>query len=487
MHTIGIILLTVLGIVCILLAVAMFRTLAMKRPEKKQRPAPSRSEEEQEKLAERFARLIRIYTPSHREGQNDLEPFARLQAEIDSLFPLCTEKLEKTTLEGVLIYRWKGKDSTLPPLQLMGHQDVVPADEKSWSVPPFEGVIRDGALWGRGTMDDKCNIFCQLTAAENLLREGFVPPRDVYFVYSANEENSGDGSVKAVQWFRERGIEKLACAWDEGGALVEKVLPGLDRPFALIGIREKGYVDIRISARGEGGHSAAPNRQTPVTRLAAYIDEVNRKQPFTRKFSPEIEEMFRNLAPSFGFGMRMVLGNLWLFKPLLVRIIPKISAQAGALLGTTCAFTMMQGSNASNVIPAEASIVANLRPGFSQNAEQSVEVLKKIGKKYDLSFEILKSRDASPSSDSNGSACRYLMRCIRDRFPDCGISPYVMTGCTDNRHYAALTDQCLRFYPVRLTGQQLGSMHGNDENISLNALSDAADFYEYFLRNYPEE
>lgn len=480
---VGKIVLWILIVLAVLLVIAIIRALLLKAPAKEQRMAVSRNEKELQEMGERFARMIRVETIS-KNGDEDLSAFDQLHDVIDELFPLCTKTMEKNVVHGVLIYRWKGKDSSALPILMMGHQDVVPVDPSGWKYPPFGGEIHDGALYGRGTMDDKCNIFCQMSAIEGLLAKGFVPPCDVYLSYSINEETSGNGAKEAIDWLKAHGVNRLALALDEGGAVVDKAMAGMDRPYAVIGITEKGYVNLKVTASGEGGHASAPKAETPVTRLCEFVSDVNRKQPFERVMTPHVQSMFEGMAPSFDFGMKLLMGNLWLFRPLLVKLMPKVNNQAGALLGTTCAFTMMKGSDAANVIPSHASMVANLRTGFTQNVEESVNVLKKIGAKYDLEFEVLYSREASPVTPTDSAAYKYLEGCIRHQFPDCGVAPYVMTGGTDNRWYAELTENCLRFYPVRLTSEELSCMHGNNERISLDACSDAIDFYAYFLEHY---
>lgn len=483
MKTVGMILLWVVIIFLILVLIAVIHTLTLKAPERKPAKPCARTADELNEMGNRFARLIQVKTISLPDDSDALEPFDQLHLVIDELFPLCHQQLEKTVLHGVLIYRWKGKDSKAMPILLMGHQDVVPADPEGWSQPPFSGNINEGKLWGRGTLDDKCNIFCEMSAVENLLKQGFVPPCDVYLQYSVNEETSGHGAESAVNWFKERNI-RFAAVWDEGGAVIDKAMAGMDRPYAVIGITEKGYIDLKITARGAGGHSSAPKSVTAVTRLADFMHEVDHAQPFKREFTPQVSAMFTNMAPSFGFGMRLLLGNLWLFNPLLTVVMPKINAQAGALLGTTCTFTMMKGSDATNVIPTEAYVIANLRTGFTEGVDASVAKLQKIADKYDLSLEILSSREASPVTPQDSNVFKYLQQCIADCYPDCGCSPYVMTGGTDSRHYSCISDNVLKFYPIRITSAQLGSMHNINECIDLTSCSDAIDFYQYFLEHY---
>ena len=480
------ILLVLLAVLAVLLVLAAVRALLLKAEPARAPRQPSRTPAELEQLGQDFARMIQVETLSRNSGE-DLSQFQRLHAVMKELFPLCAQQLEQIDLGDALLYHWQGRDASKLPILLMGHQDVVPVNPQGWRVPPFGGEIHEGSIYGRGTSDDKCAIFCEMRAVENLLKQGFVPPCDVWLAYSINEETSGHGAPHAVQWFREHGIERFAMTWDEGGAIVENVMPGVDRPFAMVGIAEKGYVNVKITARGAGGHSSAPPRQTTVTRLAAFMTEFNRKQPLERKMIPEVRQMLENLAPCCGFGMRLVLGNLWLFQPLLMKVLPGAVPQAGALLGTTCAFTMMHGSEAPNVIPGEAYVIANLRTGFTQDAAASVAVLKKYAAKYDLDCEVPEAREATPISHTDSAVFRYLKQCIAERYPDCGVTPYLTTGGTDARSYADMTDACIRWYPFRLSGKELGAMHADNESIRLTSLSDGADFYQYFLEHYVPE
>ena len=433
--------------------------------------------------AEKLGAMIRIPTVSKHEHE-DLSQFYLYHKELEKLFPLIHEKLEKTVLNGTLLYRWKGRDDSLLPILFMGHQDVVPASDEGWSVPAYSGEVVDGCLYGRGTLDCKGTMYVQLQAVEELLEEGFVPLCDVYLEYSINEETGGDGAAAAMRHLRDKGI-RLALVMDEGGAVIEQAVPGMDRPYAVIGITEKGYMDVKITARGKGGHSSTPPRNTPAARLYAFASEIERKRPFKKKLIPEAALMLKKMAPAFSFPLRFVLGNLWLFQPLVVAAMPMISPFGEALLATTCCFTMMKGSDAANVIPKEPYLIANLRTSVHQNCQESLNVLKKYGKKYGLEFEVLLQRDASAVSNVNSEAYRYVDRCIREHFPDAGTAPYLIMGGTDCRHFHALTDTALRFCPIRMTNKQNDSCHAVDENVTLSALAEGVRFYKKFLRGYP--
>ncbi|MBR5125177.1 MAG: M20/M25/M40 family metallo-hydrolase [Oscillospiraceae bacterium] len=431
---------------------------------------------------EKLGAMIRIPTVSRHEHE-DLSQFYLYHQELEKLFPLLHEKLEKTVLNGTLLYRWKGSDPEKLPVLFMGHQDVVPATDEGWSVPAYSGVVKDGCLYGRGALDCKGTMYVQMQAVEELLGEGFVPPCDVYLEYSINEETGGDGAAAAMRHLRDQGI-RFAFVLDEGGAVIDEAVPGMNKPYAVVGVTEKGYMDVKITARGKGGHSSTPPRNTPAARLFAFASEIERKRPFRKKMIPEVKEMFRQMAPAFSFPLRFLLGNLWLTQPLVMAVMPVVSPFGEALMATTCCFTMMKGSDAANVIPKEPYLIANLRCSVHQNCEESLNVLKQYGKKYDLDFEVLLSRDASPVSDIHSAAYGFIENTIRAHFPDAGVAPYLIMGGTDCRHFHALSDTALRFCPVRMTNEQNASCHAVDENVTLASLAEGVRFYKRLLKDY---
>ena len=431
---------------------------------------------------EKLGAMIRIPTVSKHEHE-DLSQFYLYHQELEKLFPLIHEKLEKTVLNGTLVYHWKGADQGKLPVLFMGHQDVVPASDDGWSVPAYSGVVKDGCLYGRGALDCKGTMYVQMQAVEELLAEGFVPPCDVYLEYSINEETGGDGAAAAMRYLRDKGI-RFAFVLDEGGAVIDEAVPGMNKPYAVLGVTEKGYMDVKITARGKGGHSSTPPRKTPAARLFAFANEIERKRPFKKKLIPEVQEMFRQMAPAFSFPLRFLLGNLWLTKPLVKAAMPVVSPFGEALMATTCCFTMMHGSDAANVIPKEPYLIANLRTSVHQNCEESLAVLKKYGKKYGLEFEVLLSRDASTVSDIHSAAYGFIEKTIRAHFPDAGVAPYLIMGGTDCRHFHALSDTALRFAPVRMSNEQNASCHAVDENVTVTSLAEGVRFYKRLLENY---
>lgn len=470
-----------LAVFVVLLGIAVVRTVTIKAS------APALcdtviSEEECAVAARKLGAMVRVPSVSKREDE-DLSEFFKLHAVLEEQFPLLHEKLEKTVLNGSLLYLWKGRDPAAKPILLMGHQDVVPASDEGWRTGAYSGEVIDGNLYGRGALDCKSTMYVELQAVEELLAEGFTPKCDVYLSYSINEETGGDGAAAAVRYLKERGIT-LALVIDEGGAVIEAPVAGMDRPYAVIGVTEKGYMDLKITARGKGGHSSTPPRNTPAARLFAFANEIERKRPFQKALLPETVEMFAAMAPSFSFPLRLILGNIWLFKPLLMALMPIVSPFGEAVMATTCCFTMMRGSDAANVIPKEPYLVANLRTSVHQGCEASLAVMKKYAKKYDLDIEVIMQRDASPVSNIHSREYAYVCDCVRRQFPDVGIAPYIIMGGTDCRHFHALTENALRFAPVRMTNAQSASCHAVDENVTVAALAEGVRFFKMFLKGY---
>ena len=465
------------GLLLLLLAAAVVRTLMIPARKSLYRP-PAEDDAPAASLAKKLSAMVRCDTTSY-PNQAEPEKFRAFHQVLEAQFPLVHKHLEKTDIDGNLLFYWKGKSQEAPIL-LMSHQDVVPA-EGQWSHAPFSGDIAEGKVWGRGAADTKASLMAFFQAAEDLLAEGYAPAHDVYLASSCTEEWGGDGAPKIVEELKRRGV-KLFLVCDEGGGIISEPIGGIHGNFAMVGVFEKGKANVRFTARSTGGHASTPVKNTPAARVAAFIHSMETRSPFKRKLLPEVTSMFERLAPYAPFGLRLVFGNLWLFGPLLKIALPMISAQAGAMLQTTAAFTVLSGSEAYNALPQEASVGVNMRFIPHQGEAESLALIRKRAEQFGLETEVLLSNDYSTPVDIHGEAFRQVERVAAETFPGLPVSPYVMTGATDAYFYQEICPSCIRFAPVIYGPEQMKGMHGIDENIECSCLPGAVRFYQNLIR-----
>ncbi len=443
--------------------------------------AVSWTSEEERQYAEKLSAMVKVPTISKKEDE-PYETFLRFQETLSGLFPRAFSTLEVHDVNGNLLRRWKGTDSAKNGILLMGHQDVVPVDQVGWTKDPFSGAIEDGCVWGRGAMDCKSTVFCELQALEELLEEGFAPKQDIWFFSSRNEENSGGGAEAAVNYLQSQGV-RLDLVMDEGGAIVGGMFPGLKAPVAAIGVVEKGFCNVKFTAKSDGGHSSTPPKNSPLVRLSKLMVEVDKKLPFQAKLVTPMPEILDNVAPYLSFPLRFLLANHKVFGGLIKTAFVHLSGQTRAFVQSTAAFTMAEGSTAPNVLPDAASVICNIRPSIQQNAQQTVAVLQKIAAKYDVETEVLFSRDASNTSAPDSAEFKTLETNLHACLPDCVVTPYLMTGGTDSRQFERICKNVLRFTPTRLTKAQLEAMHAANENVSVSAIAEGVKIYKYLLQH----
>jgi len=462
----------------ILFLIAILRTLLLKP--KKAFYEYSDDMDKSNEYANKLSKMVQYETISVR-GENQEEKFRGFHKVLEELFPNVFNNLEKIEIDGNLLMKWKGLDDSLDPIILISHQDVVPADG-TWIYPPFSGTIADGKIYGRGTGDIKCGVFSFYQAVEELLISGYRPKCDIYLGSSCTEEIGGDGASKIVNWFKNRNIHLFLLS-DEGGSIVENPVGGVSGAFAAIGIFEKGYGDIKFSAISNGGHSSTPKKNTPIPKLAKFINYVETHNIFKKKLTKPVKAMFTNLAPyADSFFLKMFMYNLWLFKPLLLLLIGDISNEALAMFKTTVCFTMCKGSDGYNVIPSLAYVTANLRYIPHQGMEESNKKIMKLAKKFGLESEFITGNDYSNSLDLDGLPYQMTVKTINKVFPNVGIMPYVVTGGTDSRFFDPICDNCVRFSPIIFTKDQLKGMHGLNENITISTLPKAVEYYKELIK-----
>lgn len=457
-------------------AAALLRTLTS--PPRKASYRPSEKDDDRAlAYARKLSAMVRYDTTSVRDtDQRDL--FLGYHRVLEDQFPLVHRYLEKTEIGGNLLYCWKGKSSE-KPIVLMGHQDVVPASG-DWDRDPFSGDIEDGSVWGRGAVDTKCSVMAFMQAAEELLSEGAIPPMDIYFSSSCTEEWGGPGCCSLVDELKRRGVRPFLVL-DEGGGIYTDPMFGIRGNFAMVGVFEKGKANVRFTAEGRGGHPATPVKNSPIARLSAFVTDVEKRQPFRCRLEPSVRAMLETLAPYGSFPIRLVLGNLWLFSPLVTWGAPLVSGQAAAMLRSTISFTMASGSQACNVMPEKASVSANMRFIPHQGMEESLEIIRKRAARFGLKTEVIEGSDFTPPVDIRGDAFRLVADTVRETFPDCPVSPFVLTAATDAVFYQEICDSCIRFAPVVYSPEEKRGIHGINEHLHYNSLPGAVDFFKNLI------
>ena len=434
-------------------------------------------EERDLRYAERLAEMIRCRTVSKKDGF-EAEEFLKLRQVIETLFPRMTEAAERTILgKDAYLYKLKGRDEGRN-VMVMSHHDVVEA-KGTWQEKAFGGTIRDGKLWGRGTVDTKTPLFAEFTAIEELLEEGFVFPGNVYLFSSHNEETGGDGALLALDYFNEK---KICFDWiiDEGGVVIEPPMAGIDRKCAMMAVHEKGRCTAQLSAKNLPGHAGLEGgHKTPVMRMAEFMAEVDEKKPFIRKLHPEVRGMFEAMAPHMSFPMGFVFSHLNLFSGLLIKMMPKLNAAAGEMLGTGCTFRRLSTDEEGNCVGE-----AFLRCINDADFAKDLATLREIAAKHAVEITVRDEDNEyySPASLESGGY-RYIKKTVEESFPYAAAVPFILPAGTDARHFSNLSDAVIRFAPIDIDKQQYASVHGENENISVDKLHLAVDFYKRLLKN----
>lgn len=463
------------ALLVILVLVLVIRALAFV-PEKREIEKVAPIFINNEKAVSDLAEMIKCKTVSSNDKSlEDESEFERFVALLPKLFPLV---YEKCTLENPsdrsLLFKWEGKCHDAPTV-LMSHYDVVSVVEEDWEKPPFDGVQENGVLWGRGTLDTKGTLNGILQAAEILIAEGFVPENDIYFAFGGDEEINGSGAIAIVDLFEKRGITP-GLVVDEGGAVVENVFPGVTSPCALIGIAEKGMVNIEYSVKGGGGHASSPAVHTPVGRLSAACIKVE-NSPFKFGISKPAMALFDTLGRHSTFVYRLIFSNLWFFGPVLNIITKKTGGELNALVRTTTAFTQMEGSKGMNVIPPYAKMVSNHRIKEGETPESVAERIRKIVDDEKINVSIISGMPPSVISDTDCEAWERVKLTVGETWQDAIISPYLMLACSDSRHWGRISDKVYRFSAMALSKEERSTIHGNNEKIPFATVTKTVEFY----------
>ncbi|NLT15220.1 MAG: M20/M25/M40 family metallo-hydrolase [Clostridiales bacterium] len=467
----------VLALIVAFLGVILIRA-AIFRPRTEKEDEPETVDFDRDAAVSTLQELIHCRTVSFYDpAMEDDTEFERFIGLLPELYPEVARECILTRLPNrALLFKWNGTEHNAPSV-LMSHYDVVPVDADKWTKPAFDALIdENGVLWGRGCLDTKLTFNGIMYAANHLITRGYKPSQDIYFAFSGGEEVNGPGAVHIVDWFENHGITP-ALVVDEGGAVVENVFPGVQRPCALIGIAEKGMMNIELSVSSSGGHASSPKPHSPIGILSRACCRLE-NHPFKMHITESAAEMFDTLGRHSSFMYRIIFANLWCFGGILDTMSKKKGGELNALLRTTVAFTQASGSQAPNIIPPTASFVANLRLNPRDSVDSALGYVKSIAGDENVHFTVgAGAINPSAISEIRCSAWGKVAEAVADTWPGCIVSPYLMVQCSDSRHYGRISNHVYRFSAADLTAEERSSIHGNDEHVRVEVVKRAVEFY----------
>ena len=444
------------------------------------------TDDEKEWIINSLAEMIKCKTVSHIDSEkDDKKEFDKFEKLLQINFPSVYAKSEFIKLgEKSLLFFIKGSSANPKNIVLMAHYDVVPADEKNWSKPAFSGHKENDVLWGRGTLDTKGTLNGVMCSMEKLLKSGFIPKHNFYLAFGGDEEINGIGAPTIVDYFEKNNI-KIDMVLDEGGAVVENVFPKVNKKCAVIGIAEKGMLNVKLAVKSQGGHASTPKPNGSIAKLAKAVIKIE-KSPFKQVLTIPTLELFNKLGRHSSFVYRLIFANLWLFKGVLNMICKKGGGEMNAISRTTTAFTQMEGSPAINVMPSEASICINLRLISGETQESALAYLKKIID--DEAVEITRISGFNPTSISEIECKQFniIEKSVMQTWENTIATPYLMLACSDARNYDNISKNVYRFCPMHLSKEERASIHGNDEKIPFPTIIKVVEFYINLIQNCQE-
>ncbi|MDR2471623.1 MAG: M20/M25/M40 family metallo-hydrolase [Treponema sp.] len=478
-----------------------------------------------EHFRDRFCGALRIKTdwpPAARPGDAVAEaPLVRFQEFLVESYPAFHRCAERWVLSPyAVVYRWPGEDTPgeVPPGEIppgenslgenssggkspgadpalfLAHYDVVPVEAGKWSVDPFGAELKDGYVYGRGALDMKCITMAIMESAEGLCESGFKPRRDIWIALGGDEERCGIfGAMKTAAWFRERNL-RFSFIIDEGTPVVRGQIKGIDKPLALVGIEEKGYLNAALSVEQKPGHASQPPERQAAAILARALLRLSRR-PFPWHLTAVVEAFFRRLGPHAAGPAGWVMKHARLLGPLFFK-----AAAAGpatrALLRTTMAMTQLEGSSADNVLPSTVRAVLNLRLLPPWTVDTAIKRIRSIiaDNRVSVTVHGLGSDPVMAGLETaamTGPGWNEISAAIAAAFTaDGGIPgeeaaglpglpalPFLMLATTDSRHFEDLSPGIFRFSPQTLTPEEISRVHGHDERISLENLEHCLRFY----------
>jgi carboxypeptidase PM20D1 len=437
------------------------------------------------KALESLRALLRIPTVSRLDASLvDWQRFDEFIDALETLFPLAHDMLDVDRVDGhALLFHWAGRTPGEPAV-LMAHYDVVAAeDEDSWTHPPFAGVVTgsgaDAVVWGRGTLDDKGAVAAILEAVEALLHEGFVPEHDVYLSFGHNEETAGSGASALVDELVRRGVN-ARLVLDEGGAVVERLFPGVRRPSAVVGVSEKGMANISLTVEQSGGHASTPPRMTATARLARALVRLNAR-PFPASLTSPNKEMIRTIGGHSTPLLRFVFTRVDTFRRPLLALFARLSDETNAMVRTTTAITQLRASDSANALAERAVAVVNTRIAIDSSVEQTLRHIRRAVRDPLVVIDASTPSEPSPISPSTGPAWDLIAEAITSVYPRAIVSPYVMLGASDARHFTTISPYVYRFTPFEMSSEERATLHAIDERMHVDTFLSGIRFYRTLI------
>ncbi len=479
--------LLLIGILLILLiAVLLFNTLRFKSKQITAADGVRKEFVVDEAAVKHLSDAIKINTVSYDDTA------VVNQAAFDSFFtflkieyPEAFQQLDDTIInKKSLLLKWKGKNEKVKPIIYYAHLDVVPIEENTkaeWKHEPFSGDVADGFIWGRGTLDDKGSLISIFEAMKKLIASGFIPERTIYFAFGSDEEVGGKQGAEAIaEHLRKQGIT-FEFYLDEGGMVAEGIVPNIKRRVVIIGTAEKGYVTLELTVNLPGGHSSRPPKESALDVLVNAVKKLHDYPQDKRAVEP-VEEFLDYVGPEMEMPLKIVFANRWLFKQLILNEYEK-SAEGRAMLRTTQVATVMNAGVKENVIPAKVSAKVNFRILTDEASKQVIQRTKAVIDDERVKITASEVYEPSKNSSSNTYGFQLIQKTAAEVFPDAIVSPFLMLGSTDSKHFQDITENTYRFFPVRMNQDQLGTIHGINERIGVKDYMETISFYENMMKN----
>jgi carboxypeptidase PM20D1 len=467
-----------------LIAVLAFNTIRLRPEPLGKPPAPLPVDAA---AVQRLSQALQIQTVSTEAATASPEALTGFRLFLERSFPRVHAQLKREEISGgSLLYTWQGADPSAPALLLTAHQDVVPVEagsEDKWSAPPFSGAIANGFVIGRGAIDDKGSLMAILEATERLLARGYRPRQTIYLGFGHDEERGGAGAIAIAALLKQRGAN-VGLALDEGFAVLDGVIGGVNAPIAMIGVAEKGYASVELTATGSGGHSSMPSSDNAAVRISRAVERLA-EHPFPARLDGPTAAMFDGIAPYSDGTMRLALANRWLLATLVKRQL-LASPDTAAAIRTTTAPTIVSAGTKDNVLPQSARAVINHRILPGDTVESVLAYDRKVIDDPKVQARALQpAHDPSHPVSEGSTEYQRLASAIRASFPEAAVSPGLVLGATDGRHYEGLARAVLRFSPITMRKPDVMRFHGNDERIGIDDYMRSIDFYERLMSASP--